>query len=112
MDAQRIGRSGEHPTDSARDREKRNPPMTVDHLLKRQDEWLGGPKQRLVRTRVVARPRIAQSYLKTYRPDAIDEHFDAQTLLIVLGQNRLNAIANVNHFLEADLDRCHRRKIR
>jgi hypothetical protein len=112
MDAQRIGRSGEHLTDSVRDREKRNPPMTVAHLLKRQNEWLGGLKQRLVRAHVVARLRISQRHINPHRPDALDEHFDAQTLFIVLGQNRLSAIVNINHFFEADLDRCHRRKIR
>jgi hypothetical protein len=86
--------------------------MTFDRLLKREDEWLCRLKQRPVRSCVVIRPRIAQSQVETYHPDAFDKHFDAQTLLIVVGQNRLNAIAHVHQFLEADLDRCDRRKAR
>jgi len=107
MDAQRIGRGREHSTDRRRGAEKRNPPMAVDHLLKRQDEWLGRLKQRLVRTHVFTRPRISQSYFKAHRPDALDEELDTKPLFLVLGQNCLNAVANVNHFFEADLDRCH-----
>src|SRR6516165_3038026 len=101
MDAQRIGRSREHSTNSGRGREKRRPTMTVDHLLKRQDAWLGRLKQRLVSGHVFGRLRISQSYFKTHRSDALDEQFDTKPLFLVSGQNCPNAIANVNHLLEA-----------
>ena len=86
--------------------------MTVDHLLKREDQRLGGLKQRFVRFCVVIRPWIAQSHLESQGPESLDEDFDAQAPFIMVGQNCLNAIADVNQLLEADLDRCHRRKFR
>ena len=86
--------------------------MTVDHLLKVQHERFGRLQQWLGRAPIVAGCRIARLHLDAQHPHPFRQHIEQRVVLVGPGENRPNAIADVNRILEIGSERFHRSEIR